>query len=104
MKNIWLLLIIWTASVLAAYHYLVVEPYCQPKREIWVVNLDTQEKRIKELALKSLAAGEVFNDQKMEEITSLVEGEVRKRIEALPKGSLVIDNKGVVISGETGRF
>jgi hypothetical protein len=104
MKNFLLLLIVWTVSVLAAYHYLVVEPYCQPKREVWVVNLDAQEKRIKELALKALAAGEALNDQRLDEITAQVEGEVRKRIEALPKGSLVIDNKGVVISGETGRF
>jgi len=64
----------------------------------------SQEARIKELALKALAAGDVLNDQKMDELTSQVEGEVRKRIEALPKESLVIDTKGVVISGETGRF
>jgi len=103
-KNLLLVILLWTVSVLAAYHYLVVEPYYQPKREIWVVNLDTQEARIKELALKALAAGDVLNDQKMDELTSQVEGEVRKRIEALPKESLVIDTKGVVISGETGRF
>lgn len=103
MKNL-LVLFVWTASVLAAYHFLVVEQYYQPKREVWVVNLDAQEQRIKDQAIKAVAAGEILSDKKIEEITAKVEQELQVKISALPKGSLVVDNKGVVIRGETGRF
>lgn len=104
MKNQLLVLIVWTASVLAAYHFLVVEQYYQPKREVWVVDLEAQEARIKDQAIKAVAAGEILSDKKIEEITARVEGELRKKLEALPQGALVLDSKGAVIRGEAGRF